>query len=1610
MKKTAINLIFLFVSIIQFTNAFSISIEKSGTISIDETWSADTISVIADIVVSNGVTLTIDPGVVVQFQDHYKMNIQGTILAIGTASNKIKFTAKDTVSTGSSGGWYGIRFEETPQTNDSSKIEFCHFEYGNAFGNNTVDWSGGAIALIKVQKVKISNCRFENNKQYSTFSEGASIFCYYSKAIVTNCEFINNYSDFGGSAISCIRDSSLIANNLFSGNDSRIGGPVIKFNSSRCYFANNLIVNNDRADYTYGMLYFENNSYDTIVNNTITDNLGYGISMKSSSPVIINCIITNNIQGNLVQDANSHPIISYSNIEGAGLEENGNFYRDPLFLGEGEHPYSLQGTSSCLNTGNPSWTIDSLRLKTDFAGNERIYIGAESFIDIGAYELQSNPEPYLTITDDITDVFLMPDSSYTHILEIYSYPKTYTINFLNSPDGLTMNDDTISWVANSTQEKTTFETGFVINNGVLTDTIWGKFRVLGDNEFAQLPDEDIVWSADTIRVYSDLNIKTGRTLTILPDVYVEFQDNYGIDVDGRILAEGLLNEKITFTAKDTVLTDSTGGWNALRFSKTATENDSSKISNCVFSYGNAIRDSNFEEIRSGGALAFYKVNNAIVENCFFYKNMAAQYSARGGAIYCNRSKVLVINNIFKENYSYRGGALACNSDFSIIVKNIFRNNFSKTVGSAMHFELSRTLITNNLAYNNDHFAIYTSYSYDTLINNTFVDNTPADLYTYEGSIIAKNCYFGVYFSDNTSNSFSYCNVGNTIVDGIGNISSEPNFTKSSTYYYSLEGYSPCVNAGSPDFTTNPILSGLDLSGGFRIDKFTNGKRIDIGAYEYNGSALACGPQEIIIAENINNGVLIDTIEVHYYNNNSLSYSFLSGNSGNILTLDNSTGEIYVADSSKIDFELKDSLFFEVLVSDGILSDTFNYRLLIKNVNEPCYINGWSFEVMENALAGTPVGLIDASDVDNDQLSFSILSGNTSDAFLINSETGQISVNNTEILNFETIPTFNLNVRVSDDEFSDTATITIHLSDVVETGISPFQGFARSGAVNFVIDSTVYIGLGESIDSAYSDFWCYNIKTDCWTEIERFPGAARSSATAFVINGKAYVGLGRSTNPTIYYSDFYEYSPDSNTWKQVADFGGSARYDAVNFVIDSFAYVGTGGNEVDELKDFWKYNASTDEWSEIAEFLGDKRRGAVGFEIDGKGYVSGGLYFDTYTVQLSDIQEYNPVTNSWTEKIYADGINLSFFSASTVEGKNEAFICYGNKDQIVRYVPETNLVESLGDLLNLNENRWNAVSFILGDTVYFGLGYYSQGFDTYYQKDILALKLPFIPTGVNLSNNSLDENQNKKVVAGILSAEGFNKSDTYTYSLISGEGESDNGSFIISQDTLWAVNLDFETKQEYSIRVRGTNQRRDFTEESFTLTLNDVNEAPTDIFLSNNAITENNELGIKIGVLSAQDEDSNETFVYELDNSFEDNNNDLFSIIDSNLIANTVFDFDKQNICLLGIRTSDKGGLSVNQYFYIYVNEDSNISIVEPVREYFSIYPNPVSNALRINATSNLGNVNRIKIYDILGNLIITKHSISSSEYSIDVSNVAPGTYFLVLEANNKTLIEKIIIE
>ena len=95
-------------------------------------------NIVGAVDVEPGVTLTIQPGTVVQFNGGTSLTVDGTLLAQGTTGDKIVFTsvndnsAEGGSNTAAAGDWVGIQFNSDSSGNVVTDAEI---KYGGAYGN-----------------------------------------------------------------------------------------------------------------------------------------------------------------------------------------------------------------------------------------------------------------------------------------------------------------------------------------------------------------------------------------------------------------------------------------------------------------------------------------------------------------------------------------------------------------------------------------------------------------------------------------------------------------------------------------------------------------------------------------------------------------------------------------------------------------------------------------------------------------------------------------------------------------------------------------------------------------------------------------------------------------------------------------------------------------------------------------------------------------------------------------------------------------------------------------------------------------------------------------------------------------------------------------------------------------------------------------------------------------------------------------------------------------------------------------------------------------------------------------------------------------------------------
>jgi len=94
----------------------------------------------------------------------------------------------------------------------------------------------------------------------------------------------------------------------------------------------------------------------------------------------------------------------------------------------------------------------------------------------------------------------------------------------------------------------------------------------------------------------------------------------------------------------------------------------------------------------------------------------------------------------------------------------------------------------------------------------------------------------------------------------------------------------------------------------------------------------------------------------------------------------------------------------------------------------------------------------------------------------------------------------------------------------------------------------------------------------------------------------------------------------------------------------------------------------------------------------------------------------------------------------------------------------------------------------------------------------------------------------------------------------------------------------------------------------------------------------------------------------------------------------------------------------------YLESNVALTVNELAKAELLLYPNPANGTLYINVFNQHSNA-VIKIYNVAGKKIMT-HSFMEAQdtYRLDVSNLAIGTYFVKLETEHETSIEKVMIK
>ncbi len=202
-----------------------------------------------------------------------------------------------------------------------------------------------------------------------------------------------------------------------------------------------------------------------------------------------------------------------------------------------------------------------------------------------------------------------------------------------------------------------------------------------------------------------------------------------------------------------------------------------------------------------------------------------------------------------------------------------------------------------------------------------------------------------------------------------------------------------------------------------------------------------------------------------------------------------------------------------------------------------------------------------------------------------------------------------------------------------------------------------------------------------------------------------------------------------------------------------------------------------------------------------------------------------------------------------------------------------------------------------------------------------------PTAISLSNSSLPENAGLNFPVGTLSGTDPDAGDLLNFTLPIGVGN--NNLFNVSGTSLRANDsFDFEGVNSFSITVRATDAGGLTFDKTFTITVTNVNESPTDVSLPNTLVAENLPTGTNVGSFQTVDPDSGNTFTYALVTGSGSDHNASFSIAGDTLKTSATFNFEAQSSYSIRVRSTDQNGLYVEKVFTIQITNVTELGGID----------------------------------------------------------------------------------
>ncbi|MBI4429745.1 MAG: right-handed parallel beta-helix repeat-containing protein, partial [Ignavibacteriales bacterium] len=399
-----------------------VAVKTATQITSNTTWYADSVYWIKPssgnvLQVNSGITLTVNPGVIVKFQTSARLYVLGTIVANGKMDSLIVFTSDrddpyggdtnedSTLTIPSRGIWDMVWLNAGG--NSSSVLNNCVVRFGGSSGNGNlrVDNSTPTISNISSTQSSYYGMYLNNNANvtvsYSTFGSSTydGVLIYSSNPYFYGSKFKDNgrygilansgsphftvrKSEFTGNSHGIVADAGSSGATLVSLDSSNVsnnvnGGLYLWYGTGPQTFSHNRISNNG----AYGLWCYNVDNTVIIEGDTITNNGQEGIITSKA-------VISNNvIQGNRYPIA----LIGRVSTTYSGNSISGNQFNNAIAL-----RMNRENLSDTLRTVFPAGMTSGTYVLTENSTGVGVAAGETLFIEPGVI-MKMDPSIYFRV-------------------------------------------------------------------------------------------------------------------------------------------------------------------------------------------------------------------------------------------------------------------------------------------------------------------------------------------------------------------------------------------------------------------------------------------------------------------------------------------------------------------------------------------------------------------------------------------------------------------------------------------------------------------------------------------------------------------------------------------------------------------------------------------------------------------------------------------------------------------------------------------------------------------------------------------------------------------------------------------------------------------------------------------------------------------------------------------------------------------------------------------------------------------------------------------------------------------------------------------------------------